>query len=374
MELRILNTEFQDVDIIDSYESLIWTERYRECGDFELCTSMSHPYVSNLMPGYYLTLLDSDHTMIIEDLDIKADPENGAKLIVTGRSLESILDRRIAWYAYVIEGNVQSKIESLFWYNIGEGAYIRYNDVTYNRRVSNFVFQNTTDPAVADLTCERTNLRGENLYNIVSVICKEKHLGFRIVLNSDNQFVFSFYSGVDRSYNQNERPYVVFSPNYDNLASSNYVEKTSPHKNAALILGAKTVHPTSNEETDTRSLIGDAAGLDRREIFVDATKVSTTYENDNGKEATYTRDEYIPLIEAKAYEALAKNVKIVTFDGECETTSTYRYRQDFGMGDIVQIEDEYGHQATSRVVELIRSSDSSGEYAYPTFESIEEGE
>ena len=369
MELRILNTDFQDVDIIDSYESLIWVERYRECGDFELYTSLVHPYVPNLIPGYYLKLQDSDHTMIIEDLEIKADPENGAKLTITGRSLESILERRVAWTNTAVTGNVQDGLKYLFDSNIGERAG--------SRRVSNFVFLKSDDPAVTELTCETTNLLGESLYDIAATICKEKKLGFRIVLNNANQFVFLFYSGVDRSYNQNERPWVVFSPNYENLAGSNYVEKTSTHKNVALILGKESVATTGPDITDvitTLVAIGDAVGLDRRELFVDATNVSNTYKDSSGQQTMYEHEEYKKLIEPKGYEALAKNVKTVTFDGECDTDSTYRYRQDFGMGDIVQIEDEYGHQATSRVVELIRSSDSSGEFTYPTFESIEEGD
>lgn len=369
MELRILNTDFQDVDIIDSYESLIWTERYRECGDFELYTSLAHSYIPNLMPGYYLKLRDSDHTMIIEDINVKADPENGAKLTVTGRSLESILDRRVVWYSTTVTGNVQDGLKNMFEVNMGS---MSYDD---SRRISNFVFQSSADSAVTGLTCEKTDLIGETLYNIATTICEEKGLGFKIALDDANQFVFRLYSGTDRSYNQNERPYVVFSPNYENLASSNYVEKTSTHKNVAMILGKETFFAQAGQMTVTTATVGDAVGLDRREIFVDATNVSNTHEDETtGEKVDYTRDEYKPLIEAKGYETLAKNVKTVTFDGECDTDSTYRYGTDFNMGDIVQIEDEYGHQAASRIVEFIRSSDASGEFTYPTFESIEEGE
>jgi len=36
MDLNILNSAFQNDTVIDYYQSLIWTERFNEIGDFEL--------------------------------------------------------------------------------------------------------------------------------------------------------------------------------------------------------------------------------------------------------------------------------------------------------------------------------------------------
>ena len=36
MDLYITNPKFELVGVIDSYTSLIWTERYNDCGDFEI--------------------------------------------------------------------------------------------------------------------------------------------------------------------------------------------------------------------------------------------------------------------------------------------------------------------------------------------------
>lgn len=40
MEIYILDEGFYETDVIDSYESLIWTERFDSLGDFEL---VMHP-------------------------------------------------------------------------------------------------------------------------------------------------------------------------------------------------------------------------------------------------------------------------------------------------------------------------------------------
>lgn len=44
--------------------------------------------------------------------------------------------------------------------------------------------------------------------------------------------------------------------------------------------------------------------------------------------------------------------------------------QDFFIGDIVQIKNEYGMEAKSRVSELVLSQEETGEAVYPTFTSI----
>lgn len=97
MELLVLNTDFESIAVIDTYESMIWTDRYNSYGDFEIYFAMDTNLLSCLKEDYYLWLKDSEHCMIIEDIKINADIEEGNHLVVTGRSLESILERRIIW-------------------------------------------------------------------------------------------------------------------------------------------------------------------------------------------------------------------------------------------------------------------------------------
>ena len=88
MELLVLNTDFESIAVIDTYESMIWTDRYNSYGDFEIFFAMDTQLLQYLKEDYYLWLKDSEHCMIIEDIKINADTEEGNHLIVTGRSLE----------------------------------------------------------------------------------------------------------------------------------------------------------------------------------------------------------------------------------------------------------------------------------------------
>lgn len=95
MELLVLNTAFESIAVVDTYESLIWTDRYNAYGDFEIFFAMDTSLLEYLKEDNYLWLKESEHCMIIEEIKIDSDTEDGNHLIVTGRSLESILERRI---------------------------------------------------------------------------------------------------------------------------------------------------------------------------------------------------------------------------------------------------------------------------------------
>ena len=102
MEGLILNRKFETIEPIDGFKSLIWTDRFRQYGDFELYLGMTDGILDYIVPDHYFWLGDSEHTMIIEGYNIKTDIEEGNYVIVTGRSLESILERRIVWGTIIL--------------------------------------------------------------------------------------------------------------------------------------------------------------------------------------------------------------------------------------------------------------------------------
>lgn len=353
MNLIVLDSNLDAISIEDSYKSLIWTDRYAQCGDFELYTPMRDDILNRIKRDYYLQNPDSDHVMIIENIFIESDVEEGNHLTLSGRSLESILDRRIIWGLKTISGNLQDGIETLL-----NECIINPTDV--DRKIENFVFESSDDPTITELTIE-AQFTGDNLYDIISTICTERHIGFKVTLNYHKQFVFKLYSGEDRSYDQTINPYVIFSPEFENLANSNYLETGSSLKNVTLIGGEG--EGTARKYAST----GSGIGLNRREMFTDASDISS--------DEVPAGSTYNSLLQQRGNESLVENSVIVSFEGEAEMTTMYKYGEDFFIGDIVQIANEYGHEGKARVIELVMSEDESGTSAYPTFETItEEGE
>lgn len=354
MDLVVLNRELDAISVIDIYESFIWTDRYYRYGDFELYTAMQNNILDIIKKDFFLQSSDSDHIMIIEDWIIKSDIENGNHITVTGRSLESILTRRIIWGQKTISGNLQNGIKTLLNENI-----ISPSDS--KRKISNFIFEESTDPAITKLTIN-AQFTGDNLYDAIQKICEERGIGFKITLNDNKQFVFKLYAGVDRSYEQTLVPYVIFSPNFDNIINSNYMESNSSLKNITLVGG-------EGEGSARRYLtVGDTnvSGLDRREIFTDARDISSDVDGE-----TITDTEYNAQLEQRGNEKLAENISIVSFEGQTETTVMYRYREHFFDGDIVQIANEYGHETRARILEVVTTEDETGTSVYPTFKTLQ---
>lgn len=353
MDILVLDENLEVIDIVETFNSFIWTDRYNEYGDFELRISIDDRSVKALRIDRYLQNRDSDHLMIIDTLEIDSDAEDGTYLVVTGKSLESILGRRIVWGLKILEGNLQNGIKSLLNENVISPSNL-------DRKINNFVFEESTDPLITELSI-KAQYTGDNLYDVIHTICENQNLGFKVTLNDSKQFVFKLYSGKDRSYSQSENPYVIFSPKFDNLLSGNYIESKAAWKNVTLVGG-------EGEGTERRyTAVGNVSGLKRREIFTDARDVSSTTEAGE----TISSDAYISLLRQRGKEKLSENVNVMSFEGEAEMTQMFRYGVDFFNGDVVQLEDEYGHEVKARITEIVTSESETGFYRYPTFVTIE---
>lgn len=351
MELFVLNADFESIAVIDTYESMIWTDRYNAYGDFEIYFAMDESLLEYIKEDYYLWLKDSEHSMIIEDIKIDADTEEGNRLIVTGRSLESILERRIIWGQRIFSGNLQNAIQTMLNENI-------ISPSVADRKIANFIFVPSTDSKITSLTIDN-QYTGDDLYTVIKGLCEENNIGFRIVLTDDNQFAFSLYAGADRSYDQTENPYVVFSPNFENIINSNYFSSKAGYRNVTLVAGE------GEGASRKTTVVGSASGLDRRELFTDARDISSDTED-----GTLSDAEYIAQLRTKGLKNLADHMITTAFEGEVEVTRLFKYGEDFFIGDIVQIANEYGNENSAYISELIISNSDEGLSIYPTFKTI----
>lgn len=157
-------------------------------------------------------------------------------------------------------------------------------------------------------------------------------------------------------------PYVIFSPKFENIINSNYIESKASLKTVTLVGG-------EGEGAGRRyTTVGGGSGLNRRELFTDARDISSNV----GSDDALTDAEYMAQLQQRGKEKLAENVSITSFEGETETTIMFQYGKDFFNGDIVQIANEYGHETKARILEIVRSEDKDGYSVYPTFKTIEQ--
>lgn len=351
MDIYVYNENFETVGILDHYESLIWTDRYYGYGDFEIYTNFTSSILAMMQHDRYLQMADSEHMMIIESVEVASDAELGERLIISGRSLESILTRRIIWNTISVTGNLQNGLASIINANFT-------NPTDSKRQIASFIFEPSTDSRITALTWEQ-QMTGDNIYDVVTALCEENQIGFKVTLNDQNQFVMTLYMGDDHSYDQDPdiNPYVVFSPKYENIINSNYLDNTTEMKNVALVAGEDS---GSSRRTIT---IGSTEGLPRRELYVDARDIQS-------EQVT----QYNEALKERGLQYLDENKRVISFEGQVEATKMFRYGEDFFMGDIIQIANEYGIEGAARVVEFIHNEDSTGKQTYPTFEAIQEND
>lgn len=191
-------------------------------------------------------------------------------------------------------------------------------------------------------------------------ICKAHGLGFRAVTAEHGIITptLEIIEGQDRSEGQTINSPVIFSAEFENLLSSTYVLDTKNYKNVALVAG-------EGEGKKRRTLtMGTASGLARRELYIDARDLSSN-------EGEIPEAEYTAQLSARGAEKIAEHQITQAFDGEIDTANNFILDQDYSLGDIVTVENEYQIRKNVRVSAIMETWDNQGYTAIPTFENVE---
>lgn len=401
--LYILNRQYETIGLIDQYYSLIWTTRFRGEGEFEIELPPSTDALYLLQMGNYVQdPNDTETLMIVQDITIETDFEDGSRLKVKGYSLESILRNHIVQKPYVSEDKVDyiSFIRQVLTDNL-------VSPTNEAQKIPGLVIdQKSISSPVPNLeTTLALAVDGDNIYELVDEAAEYLDLGWRIrPLYSTKGMRFEFYLGTDRSYAQLINPWVVFSPSYDNLISSNYFTSLENYANVAYVKspeggtweqdesgeitpladiedggggsgggGGGTSYPIKISRGQYYITVFESAeepsGFDRHAIFLDYSSEFQWYDEENNK--VLTEAEMTELLRAKALVELGQHKKTEAFDGEVETLRQFVYGVDFEIGDICQMKNEYGRECAIRVSEVVQSVDEGGYSLVPTFTNVD---
>ena len=205
--IHVLNQNFELQGVIDEYVSIIWRPSYSEVGDFEIYLGATDKAIGLLRENYYVVrssdisvengITTYEKVMIIKNIHLITDVENGDFYCVTGKELKYLLNQRIVWSQTTLTGKTEDAIRRL----VNENAI---NPVNPNRIIPNLalgVSAGLTDTIEKQVT-------GKKLDEAITEICVTYNYGWDIFI-TNNTLVFVVYIGLDRSYNQTERPYVL---------------------------------------------------------------------------------------------------------------------------------------------------------------------
>lgn len=365
MEVYTLDALLRRSQIIDEFESLIWTERFAEWGEFDLIVESTPKMRQLLTIGQQLVMNESLRVMTVETREISTDTDGRKLLHVTGRSIEAILEDRIVYAQFPFYGfflpyleltdTPSAIVRYLFNFFCLSSIVGSYNVLPYAQISSALFPVGNIDEPSSPIVWRQEPI---DLYSAIKDLCSKYALGFRLVRNYDNsELHFDVYAGSDRRTGNNDLPTIQFSPDFENLENSKEFTSNQTEKNAAYVLspqGGKIVYATGVDP--------NVSGFARKAMVVNIGDIDIP----EGLTAAQTEVFVDAFLEQTGFEALAAQRRTYVFDGEIRQDNMYRYGIDYYLGDVVEIRGEDQNIASRRITEQIFVSDREGERSYPT--------
>ena len=346
--------------VCDSFSSLLWDIEYYKCGAFEVYIAASPRNIEIFQTGRIVGRDDDkEHFGLIESVELETDAEDGDYLIIKGRFLMCLLERRIIYPTF---------------------NFTRF--VSYSQIVMNVVQYNACTSGIRKIPglivgCSSGNcwnvktklqVSYDNLMEWVYTICEKIGGTANIRLSKTNneqyEMIFELSQGADRSILQEVNPHIIFSDRYNNLLSFTYFTDTSVKKNYAYVLGKgegeKRKRTTYFEGSEPSS-------LDRYEVYVDAKDISDEEQVDN-ETRPLPDAEYSELLKEKGKQNLV-STKTKSESQIAVQSTQFQYGVDYFVGDFVTVEHHrFGiRQNKIQLVGMIESFDRNGRNLTPTF-------
>jgi hypothetical protein len=292
--------------------------------------------------------------MEIDTVENKRNADGKSVLTLSGKSLEAILEDRIA------TDNMGTLTANPNWTLTGTPAAIArkiFEDICKTGILSTsdrIPFLETVFTTIPTTVPEPTDvitipLEHQSVYQAIKSICETYGLGFYLVRVGDKSLLrFKIVTGNDRTLYQKNFPPVVFSHELESLEDISELTSKALYKNVAHVFaknGVATVYAPGVDASVT--------GFERRVMYVkhdgDETGVALT-----------------DILNQKGYEALAQARVVSAFDGEIPQRGKYKYGRDYFLGDLVELRNSDGVATQMRVTEQIFTSDAEGDKSYPT--------
>jgi hypothetical protein len=310
--IRILSSALELKGEVDNYLSLSFSRGYHLPGEFQLVLNRKVQNAGQLDINNLIMLgANTEKVGIIRHKEIKAGERGEEMLTIKGYALGTILRQRITipavGEAYDIqEANAETVMKH----------YVRRNCLQIPGMEFPFLVIGD-DQQRGEII--KWQSRYKNLCDELEQISTLTSLGWHIYPDfHSRKWIFDIYNGRDFSAGQQLNPPVIFSHEFDNIKSQEFIDSLVGYGTYAIVAGRD-----EGADREVVMLGSDATGLDRHVIFVDARDVQDT-------------DDLPGRGEAK----LAEHQRVVSFQAEVLTQGPFKYQQDWDVGDIVTVQNK----------------------------------
>lgn len=365
MYYYLINQDLEVVDGIEMFESMIWTEKYSDIGDFELYLPADEKsmklYQEAAKKHYYIVKADDENglsnlsAMEVETVKTDTNVSTANKLIVTGKQLKNILYRRIITGSGAVSGPIQNEFRRI----VNENAIICPDQ---DRVIPRLVLGDLVDGM--DNILINSNYKGSNLARAFKEMSAYKKVGWDIRIDIINQQLkFIMLNGTDRTSE------VIFSNSFNNLIKTSYSIDVENYRNVAYVYSSYEkldeltglVEKVDNTQvTQLYDKSSRPAGLNRYELYIDGSSTTSSIEGT-------TQGFQGSILQAKGRAELENYKSVIKVDGEVVPDISFVFRRDYFLGDLVRIENEYGITYDARVTSITTSVSAKKNSVVPSF-------
>lgn len=343
MELYVYSSEMELQGIVEKIASLIWTRRYWSCGEFKLLVPFTEEHSRMLVKNNIIMKRGDDEAAQIRYVSITKNSQGLEEIEVQGKFLIAWIGKRIIKKQIITNDTTQNILYRIVRENVTNPA----DTVRKIPDVSIADDDADTESGVIDYTSEQYT----NAQLAAETAAKAAKLGIRMRTDArTGTHVFSVYEGRDLTAgNSAGNAPCIFSQEFDNIVEQEYTNSIENLKTTAFVGGEEK----EGVARKVAEVGGSAAGLEREEVFINATDIVQEYEDDDGEQVTLTDAEYLALLSARGAEELEQYAETLSFGSKINTFANLIYRTDYDLGDRVTcVNKRWGIRIDVRITEI----------------------
>lgn len=292
MDIFLLDSDYNQIYIIDVFERLIWKKRYYECGEFTmLCRGMDFEKVSRAV---WLTVPGHNELGLVDGINY-----DGEYCTVKGMFAGVLLNRRVLYPTLLLEGD--------------SGEILK-------REVQGRLNIPSAPDSLSEIGAPgASQVTGGTLLSFAQRLCTQLNVSFDIRLNPQkNGLEFLIWKGREDSKKK-----AVLSENFETLDFIKVFRSEREYKNYAVVAG-------QGRGADRVYTVVDIVpnGEERRELWVDARDLQQG-------EGT-SLEGYIEILRRRGLDRLSEHSK-----AEDISVSSHQidllFGRDYELGDVIGV-------------------------------------
>lgn len=305
-----MDRELNIIGVLSTYDTILWTSKLHEPGTFKANFLFNEKMNRLLDLGNIVYKTDEVEAAVITKKYIKMSRYGEETILVQGYMTSRYLNQRIIWEKMIMRGTAEQIMRQMVYEQAAD-------PLDKSRKIPRLEMEDFRGYGGEEIEKQITY---DNLQEALTDLSKTSELGYRFRLDlTQRKYIFEIFQGKNRTAGTAEP--CIFTRDFGNVYTQEYYEDSSNHRNLCLVGGM------GQDEERILQVVGTAAGLDRYELFYNASNFST-------KEIT--QEEYKNQLLQKGREKLASYYVAKAFESKINQEKAMKY----SLGDYVTCSDD----------------------------------